>query len=433
MKRRHNRINKSDEALDVLFVSTTQFDGGASIAAYRLFCGIRELGLSCRFQSFVRQTDDPDVIGPLEGSTRARIYRFFSKLEQLSMRNYRGSLETPFSAADRQNPFRPRYENVRTKVFHFHWVAKSTLDLRHLPPSTPIIWTLHDAWAFTGGCHYTQDCTRHRESCGKCPQLGSQQSLDLSNTSWRFKNKAIEAMSLTVVTPSNWLANQARESAMLKGKNVVVIPNGIDTKVFSPQERVFACQALDIDTNLPIILFGAQSVNDRRKGTDLLLEALELLDFQCLALTFGAGSFPNPKNHLVEIRNLGLITDEALLPVLYSVADVFICPSREDNLPNTVMEAMSCGTPVVAFDSHGLPDLIDHNENGFLCQPFDVHELALGITEILRNTSGTDFGKNAREKVEKFYNLEVVSRQYKKLYEDVVLTHQQNRIPTHNS
>jgi glycosyltransferase involved in cell wall biosynthesis len=432
MKESPTRLKKRSEILDVLFVSTTQFDGGASIAAYRLFCGIRELGLSCKFQSFVRQTDDPDVIGPSEGSTRARIYRFFSKVEQLSIRKYRGALRTPFSAADRRNPFRPRYENVKTRVLHFHWVAKSTLDLRHVPPSTPIIWTLHDAWMFTGGCHYTQDCVRYQESCGKCPQLGSQLATDLSQISWDFKKRTIAAMNLIVVTPSNWLASQARQSLMLKGKEVVVIPNGIDTKIFSPRERLQSCLTLDLDPSLPVILFGAQSVNDRRKGTDLLIDALELLDFKCTALTFGTGILPSIKNDLVQVRNLGPITDENQLPILYSAADVFVCPSREDNLPNTVMEAMSCGTPVVAFDSHGLPDLVDHKKNGYLCRPFDSQELAQGITEILKGLSSYDLGNVARAKVQEIYDLEVVSRQYKKLYERIILMYPQDNPPTYN-
>ena len=427
MIKRKKRANKSIEVLDVLFVSTTQFDGGASIAAFRLFSGIRSLGLNCKFQAFVRQTDDADVLGPLEGSIPARILRFFSKVEQFSARRYSGAELTPFSPADHQNYFRPRYESVKTQVVHFHWVAKSTLDLRHEPPTTPIVWTLHDAWMFTGGCHYTQDCARYQESCGKCPQLGSDQSRDLSQTSWEFKKRIIDAMNLVVVTPSNWLASEARQSSMLKDKKIVVIPNGIDTRVFSPQDRGESCQKLGIDSSLPIVLFGAQSVNDRRKGTDLLIEALELLEIECTALTFGSGNLPALKNNLIHVRNLGSITDENQLPVLYSAADVFVCPSREDNLPNTVMEAMSCGTPVVAFNSHGLPDLVDHKKNGYLCRPFDSQELARGITEILNGQPNSDLGKNARLKVREVFDLEVVSRQYKKLYEDMILMYPQKK------
>ena len=421
MKRFRNFNQKPSAPLDVLFVSTTQSDGGASIAAYRLFKGVRSLGLSCQFLAFVRQTDGLGVSGPKEKSLRARICRKYSILEQLPIRKYPSRKATPFTVSKSRNLFRPRYEKKNAKLIHLHWVAKSTLDFHHLPPKTPIIWTLHDAWPFTGGCHYSQDCSRFEQNCGACPQLGSDSESDISRVSWHLKKKLVDAMDLTVVAPSTWLANQARLSSIFAEKKVLVIPNGIDTTIYQPIDKSKSRLSLGIDERIPVLLFGAQSVNDHRKGTDLLVELLESIDFQCLALTFGGGKLPMISNGNVEVRNLGSITDDRTLACVYSAADVFVCPSREDNLPNTVMESMSCATPVIAFHVNGLSDLIDHKVNGYLCRPFDVTELLDGVKFLLSHDKGDACGLAARQKVEQTFDLNIIANRYRKLYDAAVL------------
>jgi len=195
----------------------------------------------------------------------------------------------------------------------------------------------------------------------------------------RRKTRVFQQLDITLVTPSRWQAEMARQSSLFASRRIEVIPNGLDTEVLKSMPRPVARARLGIPSDKPVVLFGAQAMMDPRKGGDLLREALRCFERSCTLLVFGKGQFIIEQSSHITVHQLGSFTDDLTLASVYSVADVFVCPSREDNLPNTVAEALACGTPCAAFAVNGLPDMIQHRKNGWLAKPFDSADLAEGI------------------------------------------------------
>ena len=224
---------------------------------------------------------------------------------------------------------------------------------------------------------------------------------------------------MVIVAPSNWLAAKARESQLFRSKEVIVIPNGIDTNKFKPKTPTTVQSQGIKNSEIPVLLCGAQNLKDSRKGYDLFIQAIEMVDFECLLVTFG----PKPdwiiNNSKVKQQHLGILHSEDQLIDAYRVADVFICPSREDNLPNTVLEAMACGTPCVGFNIGGLSDLVDHKVNGWLAEPFNTQSLIAGVEWVLNNSNTRGPQTQARNKIVDRFEITNTSKQYCQLYEDV--------------
>ena len=222
------------------------------------------------------------------------------------------------------------------------------------------------------------------------------------------------------------MAARARSSSLLTGCRVEVVPNGIDINVFKPTGRAVCRQMMNLPADKHLILFGAMgAVTDENKGFALLRQALAALPRQvagkdCMLVVFGAQQLDLPDLD-IEARFIGTLTDDIALSVLYCAADVMVVPSKQENLPNTIMQSMACGTPVVAFRIGGIPDLIDHGQTGYMAEGFDTADLALGIKWTLEQ-SGADFslGKNARAKIERQFAIDVVSARYMRLYFELI-------------
>lgn len=407
--------------VDILFVNTMQRSGGAARAAWRTYLGMSRHYPGARYLTLVKEDLRPDVFGRYQQSFKGLLALRFAVLDRIPMLRYPKRLPVTFTPAAWINPLRVPLRRFRPRLVHLHWLASSLLrieDLKRL--DVPVVWTLHDTWAFTGGCHYTGDCVRFQAECGQCSQLGSTRDDDLSSRVWHRKQETYADLNLTVVAPSRWLADLARQSSLFAKRRIEVIPNGLDTDVYRPLERSAAKAFLGIDPKEPVLLFGAQWLTDRRKGGDLLAEALGRLNFPCTLLTFGKGQLSFDGNPNLKVRTLGTLEDDVSLAVMYSAADVFICPSREDNLPNTVAEALACGTPCVAFDVNGLPDMITHKVNGWLAKPFDPADLAAGIDWLAHNVDSDGLRNAARRKALEEYSLEVMSARYSALYTELM-------------
>jgi glycosyltransferase involved in cell wall biosynthesis len=222
------------------------------------------------------------------------------------------------------------------------------------------------------------------------------------------------------------MKTRVQYSSLFKNKTVEVIPNGIDINRFRPLDRKMARSCLDFSQKKQLILFGAlNATSDRRKGFQYLTPCLQRLSqtktgSEAELIVFGASKPANPPDFGLKTTYLGHLQDEISISMIYAACDVFIAPSIEDNLPNTVMEAMACGTPCVAFDIGGVPEMIDHLKNGYLAAPRDPNDLARGIEWVLENKNRLiSLGKEAREKVEKEYDLSRVAKQIASLYESV--------------
>jgi len=258
-----------------------------------------------------------------------------------------------------------------------------------------------------------------------CPQLLSQKESDLSRKVWDRKQSAWQNVRIHIVTPSRWLADCARSSSLFRNSRIDVIPNGIDTDIYKPVEKAFARKVLGFPHNRRLLLFGsANATQDPRKGFQFLLPALERLresrwHEKAELMVFGASAFKGANQTGYKTRFLGPLSDDISLSLVYNAADAFIAPSVQDNLPNTVMEAMACGTPCIAFDIGGMPDMIDHRINGYLAKPFDVDDLAGGIAWLLEDeTRLGDLSRAARDKVAREYSLRFIAARYLDIYRE---------------
>jgi glycosyltransferase involved in cell wall biosynthesis len=284
----------------------------------------------------------------------------------------------------------------------------------------PVVWTLHDMWAFCGAEHYTED-QRWSEGYSKenCPNHGG--GIDINRWTWKRKSRHWKRQ-FNIVTPSKWLAECVQASALMHEWPVTVVPNPIDTDAWRPVDRQIARKMLNLPLEEPLLLFGAMGgSSDTRKGFDLLSEALDHLRLEKRRLelvVFGQRAPRTPENLGFPVHFMGHLHDHISLNVLYSAADAMIFPSRQDNLPNTVMEAMTSGTPCVAFHIGGLPDMIEHLTSGYLAKPFDSEDLARGIQWVLENEDRRlKLGGAARKYAEEKWSYPVVAEQYLAVYE----------------
>lgn len=410
--------------LRVAVVNTEDLRGGAARAAYRLHQGLRSSGVDSTMLVQVRQGDDFSVSGPpsrlgnLLNTLRPAIdlapilvYRRRNKKAVF----YPGWL--PDSIVHRINKAAP-------DLVHLHWITGGFVNVRSLRRlALPLVWTVHDMWAFTGGCHYDAGCGRYASNCGHCPVLGSSMGLDLSRLGWARKKKAYGDLNLSIVAPSRWLASETMKSSLLGRFPVHVIPNGIDTDLYRPLGRELARELLRLPKDRMLILFGAMgATSDPRKGFSRLQDALKRLavarpELPLTAMIFGASAPKVLPDLGMPVLYAGNAVDDLTLAAIYSSADVFVAPSSQENLSNTVMEALSCGTPCVAFDVGGMSDMIDHRDNGFLAKPFDSVDLADGICwAIADDFSRRHAAERARRKVLEKFGISRIAQQHAELY-----------------
>jgi glycosyltransferase involved in cell wall biosynthesis len=307
-----------------------------------------------------------------------------------------------------------------------HWLCAGFLRVETLGRlNKPLVWTLHDSWAFTGGCHVPFACERYRQSCGECPVLGSSRERDLSRWVWKRKEKAWRNLNPTLVAPSRWLADCARSSSLFRDFRVEVIPNGLDTEAFQPKDKAYSRHLLGLPQDKKIILFGAErGTSDPNKGFQLLQPALQALgkgSSDKIALVFSSFDPGGKPDSGMPMIFLDRIHDDNKLTAIYSAADVFVAPSIQEAFCQTAAEALACGLPVVAFRATGLLDVIEHQRCGYLAQPYDVEDLAHGIAWILENDERhAKLSDAARRKAKGDFNIEMVSDRYLTLYRELL-------------
>ena len=410
-----------------LLLSTSDISGGAARAAYRLHTGLRRIGVESQMLVQVKSSDDCSVIGP-KSKWEKGWGRLRPMIDAVPLKFYRNHQKIIFSPAWMPDNLKKKVTAINPGLLHLHWVAGGFLRIETLKHfNKPLVWTLHDSWAFTGGCHIPFECKRYRESCGACPLLGSSRKNDLSHRIWKRKHKAWRELDITIVTPSRWLAQCARDSSLFCDYRVEVIPNGLDLNRYKPMDRQVAQELLSFPQDKKLILFGAMSsTSDKNKGFQFLQPALQKLAANGWAekaelIVFGASEPANPPDLGLKVHYAGYLNDDISLALLYAAADVFVAPSIQDNLPNIVIEALACRTPCVAFDIGGMSDMIKHQKTGYLAQPFETDDLAHGIDWVLQDTNRLkQLSLQARKKAEKDFELSVVSNRYLELYKEVL-------------
>lgn len=404
---------------------STQDRYGAGTSAYRLHEALQSIGIHSRLLVRDKGMDDPNIYAPSteldKGMSRVR-----QSLDSLPLKWFKAKRPS-FSLQWVPNQLTTQIKRFSPDIVNLHWICKGYVQIESIASlNIPIVWTLHDMWPFTGGCHYSEDCDRYTESCGSCPQLERRQIVDLSNWVWRRKQKAWKSLNLTLVTPSRWLSECARSSSLFNGLRVEVIPYGLNTQKYKPIERKLSRHLLNLPQEKSLVLFGATVLNDHRKGWHLLKSALERVSQYCTTdqlelIVFGSSRSDSEVSQNIRTHYLGHLNDDLTLALAYSAADIFIAPSIQDNLPNTVMESLACGTPCVAFKIGGMPDMIEHCRNGYLAEPFEVEDLAQGIAWILQDEERhSKLCQYAREKVEESFSLEKQAYSYQCLFQEIL-------------
>lgn len=415
--------------MKILHLSTYDMFGGAARAAYRLHKGLQKINVDSYMQVQTKIGDDKDIAGPVNDYIKL-LGMIKPTLDRFPLKLYRQRKETHYSLQWLPDPFQPSPVKFNSDIIHLHWICGGFKRIESLKKiKKPILWTFHDTWAFTGGCHVAGSCERYKNRCGLCPQLGSKYENDVSRWTWNRKFKAWKNLNLTIVTPSTWLANCVKQSSLFRNIRVEVIPNGIDTLRFKPIAQNIARDILNLPQEKYLILFGAMgATSDKNKGFQYLQPALNQLVSQKFErdielLIFGASEPANGPEFNCETKYLGVFHDDDALALLYSAADVMLVPSIQENLVQTALESLACGTPVVAFNTTGLIDIVDHNKNGYLAMPYDPTDFAKGIKTILQADKRTkmEMRKNAVKKANKFFEIESVSKKYLSLYKQVLI------------
>ena len=411
--------------MKVLMVNASDLGGGAARAAYRLLQGFQEIKVDAQMLVQEKLGNDPKVFASPAFISR-KLSSFIPRLNRLPLKRYPQLEKVIFSPQWVPDNLPSQIEKFQPDIINLHWVCNGYLQVETLAKfNKPVVWTLHDMWAFTGGCHYSENCDRYLDACGACPQLHSTKDADISRWIWQRKAAAWQNLNLTLVTPSNWLAECARSSSLLAKYPVKVIANGLNAEIYKPMDRSQVRDSLHLPQHKQLVLFGAmQGTGDRWKGFSLLIPALRSLSQSGWAdrielVVFGSGEPETALDVGFKIHYLGRLEDEMLSKV-YAAADVMVVPSRYEAFGQTASEALACGTPVVAFDVTGLKDIVDRHENGYLAQPYDSEDLARGIAWVLEDGERHKMlCRNARLKVEAKFTLEVQAREYQNLLEEV--------------
>ena len=371
----------------ILILNTTERTGGAAIAATRLAKALQDEGVEVKM--LTRRNNCQFSILNFQFSIKALAF-YWERLRifwanRLSKRGlWQVDIANCGEDVTRTQAFK------EADVVHLHWVNQGFISLKTLEKilhsGKRILWTLHDQWPYTGICHYAESCDRYQTHCHDCPQLhrpvasparqrivNCQLSIvnfkDLAAQVFETKRRIYADADLTFVGCSQWIAEEARRSPLTEGHRIVSIPNAIDPRVFHPMPQEEARRQFGLPLEKKIVLFICQKVTDERKGMRYLDEALVMLpDVQVVRIGKG-GDFE--------------IHDERRMAQIYAAADVFVTPSLQDNLPNTIVEAMSCGTPCVGFRVGGIPEMIHHLQNGYVARYRDADDLAKGIRYVL--------------------------------------------------
>jgi glycosyltransferase involved in cell wall biosynthesis len=413
--------------LKILHLSWSDRHGGAARAAFRLNAALNEFGSRSAILSATGYLNPTGHRKPLEGIDRL-LTRGSARIDQLPLAFYRNREMTLFSPACAPDRLSQRLLMNDADVLHIHWVNNGFMRIETLPKlNRPIVWTFHDMWPFTGGCHYSSGCDNFTTSCGACPQLHSVQKRDLSHHVFQRKKAAWSNSPFEVITPSRWLANVATSSSLLRQHAIHTIPNAIDTTTFAPAGKELARSEFGLPRRGTILLFSALTGSgDKRKGLQFMLPLLARLAVQhgekAIHLAVLGMKAPERENiYPFPVTYLGVFNDDKAIARAYSAADVLVAPSIEDNLPNSVMEAGSCGVPSVAFRTGGLPDLVEHACSGYLAKPFDVEDLAAGVSSFIdAPDAAARAGRLARQHVIENYSYRVVASRHAEVYSKLI-------------
>lgn len=413
--------------LRVVHVSPSDIGGGAEKGAYAIHKALRSSGVDS-IMLVQRKYSVDSTVRTLSPNGNIISVALRDRLDRLPLTLYPHRKDTWWTVGWLYLDIVKAIRQLQPDVIHFHWAGRGLVPiqlLRYLK-GTPIAWTLRDMWPLTGGCHYSHGCERFLSGCGNCPQLSSRLPYDLSAWQWRRKRTAWTGIPIAFIALSNWMADYARRSPLVSDNNVSLIHTGIDLDVYRPMDRAIARELWRLPKDRKIILFGAlRCTTDPRKGFRYFQDALRKISAhatgkQNTVVIFGADD--GPKNFAPDTRYFGSLQDSVSLASLYAAADVMVVPSLEENLGKTGLEALACGTPVVAFANSGQIDIVTHKSDGYLAMDRSADDLAAGIEWCLEGSRADLLRQSARAKAERRFDIRAAAKKHISLYEGLSMS-----------
>lgn len=410
----------------VLIVNTSEKTGGAAVAANRLMDALNNNGVKARMIVRDKETDDITVVEAPHRFWNKRHFlweRFLIWLHLHFNKTHLWDIDIANSGID----ISKMREFKEADVIHLAWINQGMLSLRGirkiLNSGKPVVWTMHDLWPATGICHYTRGCHGNHAGCGHCRILPSRGGNDLSARIYRYKERLYRDGNIYFVACSHWLESEAKKSGLFTGQRLTAIPNPIDTHIFRPLNQRESRLRSNLPADKQLILLVSQKVTDERKGAHYFIDAInklvtahpEMKETTGVVILGGHSDEIVPQL-VLQSYPLGYVNDPIQISYIYNSVDCFVLPSLEDNLPNTIMEAMACGIPCVGFKTGGIPEMISHGQNGYVAAYKDSADLAHGIRYILHDCDHEAFSAHCVHTVTHTWSQHAVAMQYIDIY-----------------
>jgi len=418
--------------LKVVHLNTYDGNGGAGRACMRLNRALLSQNIDSKIIVHYKFGKNPQI-GDFNTNLIQKAWTAATIiLERVLAKRYLKAVKTPFSFTwfGRSIIHHPDVKNA--DIIHLHWINHGFLNPKHVAEiaklNKPVVWTFHDSNAFTGGCHVRYTCGHFERECGDCPLLKNPSADDYSHRIWKQKNGAYQTLGFDIVAPSAWMLGSVLRSSLMKGRTVAQIPNTLETDIFKPQNKTEAKRKAGLPEDKFILLSGFMpSRKDMHKGTSYLMESLELLKTrlgekadQVELVVFGNRGNNNLPDFPFKTTFLGKINNDEHLALCYAAADAFLIPSLEDNLPYTVMESLSCGTPVIAFTTGGIPDMVAHEKNGYLATYRSSESFADGMEWVINHPDRMQLNQNARQAVMDKFSEPIIAQKHVDLYKQLI-------------
>ena len=455
--------------LRILQVSTADIGGGAEKIALELAKGLRSCGHRAWLAVGKKRSSDAltfEMADHRDGIWARGLSSLDEALRPFADRNVKIAKRARKNLREISSPLRPvdlwrgredfRYPETRRilemtpeppDVLHCHNLHGGYFDLRRLPwlsDQVPVVLTLHDEWTLTGHCAYTLGCARWQQGCGACPDLSIYPAIrrDATAVNSRIKQRIYESSTLYVTAPSRWLLDRAERSMLAKGmRRSRVIHNGIDPGVFRPGDRIEARAALGLPQDRWILLSAANQLR-RSRFKDFAAIHGALLELSSPRqdkdiLFIGLGDDGPPEMHEgLEIRFVPFEKAPAVVADYYRAADLFVHAAKSENFPNTILESLACGTPVIATAVGGIPEQIrcldscngTHDATGLLVPPSDCAAIAAGVRRLLSDGDlRRQLSKNAAQDAHERFGLDRQVSDYIELYSEALAQHASKR------
>ncbi|NDJ18738.1 glycosyltransferase [Myxacorys almedinensis A] len=402
----------------VLHINQSDHFGGAAIAGHNLHQGLLKRGVESHLLVGRAETPNERV---------AQIAKASQNEKRLSLLTQRLGFNHIHLLSTAQLKYHSFYRSADLLNFHnLHTGYFNYLAIAELVQTKPAVVTMHDMWWLTGHCAFSYGCDRWKIGCGNCPDLSIFPPVRRDSTHWEWKLKdwVYDRAKLTFIAPSRWLVDLTNQR-FLNRFPVYYIPNGIDIETYQPIEMAKCRDHLNIPQHKKVLLFVAHNLQERRKGGDLVLAALQRLPASLKAeivmLTLGEGDPTLAEKVGIQAMNLGYVRDDALKAIAYSASDLLVFPTRADNLPLVLQESLACGTPMVSCDVGGVSDLIRPGITGYLAKSEDIDDLSNGIKTLLDDEAlRQKMRESCRAIALEEYSLHLQAQRYADLYHQIL-------------